>query len=51
VADRLGRERRGRITLERLDDRVSVRLDAPDCVLTCTALAVYVNGISAYQTA
>lgn len=38
-------------TLERFDDRISVRLDSPDCTLACTALAVYVRSISAYQTA
>jgi hypothetical protein len=41
----------GDITLERFDDRVSVRLDSPDCTFTCTAVAVWVQDIRGYQSA
>lgn len=39
----------GDLTLERVDGRVAVAFDSPVTTLSCTALAVYVQNISAYQ--
>jgi hypothetical protein len=37
--------------LEQFDDKVAITLDSPACTLSCTAIAVYVQNISAYQSA
>jgi len=39
----------GDLTLERVDGRVAVRLESPAATFSCTALAVDVQTISAYQ--
>ena len=41
----------GAIVLEQFDDKVVVTLDSPACSLRCSAIAVYVQNISAYQSA
>jgi Immunity protein 50 len=41
----------GDLTLERFDDRVSVRLDSPDCTFSCSAVAVWVQEIRGFQSA
>ena len=39
------------VTLERFDDRISVRLDSPDCTFSCMAVAVWVQDIRGYRSA
>lgn len=41
----------GNVTLERFDDRISIRLDSTDCTLDCTAVAVWVQDIRGFQAA